>query len=300
MTRLLTLATWAAIAFLAIRGLISIHQQLTGPPPAPQEQPALAAPAGPALLTREQRRERAQRLVEHIGDGQARAEEVFTAPSGLTGVVIDTGSGKVVGWLPDTHEVLFIGAAFDVRGRNISQAEMLARGFAQPSEAPATGAGAVGANIAVFTALERAAGFVEGRRGPLIMALVDPECAFCSKLWRLTRQPIAEGRLRVRWIPVAIVAPTSEGRAAALLAAADPVRALTAQEMRTDRGGGTGGLAPPTHEQRIQLGANNALLAAVTGGKPATPTLVSRGADGAPIVTSGVPPDWPQFLAALR
>lgn len=147
-----------------------------------------------------------------------------------------------------------------------------------------------------WQAIESSASFVEGHAGPVVAAFIDLDCGYCSQLWRKVRAPLAAGRLRVRWIPVAVLAPGGAPRAAALLHAADPVAALAARESRGEAS------PPPPHLGTISedIAANNALLAALTDGRPATPLLVARGADRVPRATAGVPADLLAFLADAR
>lgn len=140
--------------------------------------------------------------------------------------------------------------------------------------------------------LEVSASFVEGHAGPIVVAFIDLDCDFCSQLWRKVRAPLAAGRMRVRWIPVAVVQPAGAWRAAALLRAADPVAALAAHESRPH----TAVTASPIGSAAgDDIAANNALLAVVTRGRPATPLLVWRAAD----LTLRLAPGLPQDLAAV-
>lgn len=143
-----------------------------------------------------------------------------------------------------------------------------------------------------WQALEASASFLEGHAGPIVVAFIDLDCDFCSQLWRKVRAPVATGRIRVRWIPVAVVQPAGVWRAAALLRAADPVAALAAHEsrMRADVTASPIGSAPGD-----DIAANNALLVVVTRGRPATPMLVWRAAD----LTLRMSPGLPQDLAAV-
>lgn len=147
-----------------------------------------------------------------------------------------------------------------------------------------------------WQALERSASFVEGNAGPLVVAFIDLDCPYCSQLWRRLRAPLAAGGLRVRWIPVAVADPDSAVRAATLLQADDPVAALAAHQGRA------GGLEPDRLVIRSteDIAANNALLATLSDGRPATPLLVSRAADGRSQKVVGLPADLPAFLAAAR
>lgn len=295
---LLLLLLSLVLGFLSLRGTIAIWQQVTRH--GATAEPAPVALTTPAAPTKEMRQQRAQGLVQRIGEGKARVVDVFASPTGLTGVVLDTGSGRVVAWMPDAGEVLFIGAAFDSSGTNISQVEMVGRGFATPETNAPNAAplpNASNRNSAVpLRALERSAGFVEGASGPTIIAFIDLNCAYCSQLWRLTRAPIAAGRLRVRWVPVAVVAPDSEAKAAQLLQAPDPIQALAAHEARNTMLLGS----RATRATAEAIAANGAVLDVVTGGRPATPVLVARDAAQKPVVAIGLPSDWPAFLQEAR
>lgn len=286
-----------ALALLGLRGAVSVWQQLTFAPAAADP----AAASAPRARAPAERRARVQALVARMGEG-ATVVDVFASPTGLTGVVLDTGyGGRVIAWMPDTHETLFIGAAFDHSGRNISQQEMVARGFATPAMEPPAATQPVAAASTARTAvslqsLERSAGFLEGHGGPTITAFIDLNCAFCSRLWRQLRAPLAAGQVRVRWVPVGVLAADSEAKAAALLQHPDPVHALAAHETR--RASLTP--VPPTAGVRDAVAANDALLALLTAGRPATPVLVLRGADQQAYVAIGLPPDLPTFLQEAR
>lgn len=162
----------------------------------------------------------------------------------------------------------------------------------RPAEARPTG------NVAAsWRAVEGSASFVEGHAGPVVAAFIDLDCGYCSQLWRRVRAPLAAGRLRVRWIPVAVLAPDGAQRAAALLQAADPVAALAAHESRI---GASPPPAPHIGALDDAVAANNALLAALMDGRPATPLLVARGADRVPRLTVGLPADLAAVLDSAR
>ncbi len=148
-----------------------------------------------------------------------------------------------------------------------------------------------------WRAIERSAGFVEGHAGPVVAALVDLECAVCSQLWRRVRAPIAAGRLRVRWIPVAVVSATSAARGAALLRTADPVAALAAHEGRAP---GRSIPASESNQGLDDIAANTELLSLLTAGRAATPVLVAMTASREPALLVGLPADLDAFLALAR
>ncbi|MDT8992886.1 hypothetical protein RQP54_18575 [Curvibacter sp. APW13] len=267
-----------------------VNPKETAEAPAKAEQP-------PVVVSKAQRQQRAAKLLSGMGRA-GKVKDIFSAPDGSTGVIIEAPEGTFIGWMVDGVDALWVGAKFDPQGRNQTQQEMIARGYAQPSNTPAnaptssaSGQGATNATPITGQGLLKAAmqspGFTEGTAGPVWTIYIDGNCGFCTQLWRNLRNPIAAGQLRVRWAPVAVIAPTSAGQAAALLQSDQPINLLTQH--------GTSGshipgvtILPATQQQ---IDANNAMLRALNAGKPAaTPTIVLPAADG-PRVITGLPPD---------
>jgi len=75
------------------------------------------------------------------------------------------------------------------RDDSLAAVETLIRG--------ATGPEAVWADLGQATTIEEGA-----RDAPLVYVFIDPYCPYCHQQWRLLRQTITDGRLRVRWVPV--------------------------------------------------------------------------------------------------
>lgn len=284
------------LGFLVLRGLLSIAQQWRSqptPPPAVAVAPALPTPA---TRTPAERLQRARSLLAGIPmQSSASVRDVFESSTGMTGMVIETPQGPLVAWMPEQHEVLIIGAVFDRSGRNLSQQTMIERGFAAAADTPMASRGSADADGKLLRSLQSAAGTTEGRSGPLVFAFVDPKCVYCSHLWRLARQPIAEGRIRVRWLPVGVLGEASLQLAGAVLQAPDPLAALN----RLEAGQGAAVAPPISAATREALLANEALLRLLTAGRVVTPLLVARGAQG-PIVSPGLPPDLSAWIKEAR
>ena len=87
--------------------------------------------------------------------------------------------------------------------------------------------------------------------GPRVVdVFFDPNCPYCHELYEDLLPWVGKQGLQLRWIPVAVLAPSSEGKAAAMLQAADPREALARNE--NDYGenpgaGSGGGLVPAAH-----------------------------------------------------
>jgi thiol:disulfide interchange protein DsbG len=288
----------AVLAFFVVRGVVAVVQQLRGVEAAVPEATAVAPvlPAPILAQTPAERLSRARALLAGIPtQSSASVRQVFASTTGMTGLIVDTPQGPLVAWMPDTHEVLIVGAVFDRSGRNITQEQMLERGFATAADAPHSARGRADTDERLFATLQAAPGVTEGRGGPLVIAFIDPKCAYCNQLWRLTRQPIAEARLRVRWLPVAVLGDDSSRIAAAVLQSPQPLAVLAQHEL------GAQPLLPvaATEATREALLANEALLRLLAAGRTVTPVLVARGAQG-PLVSPGVPPDLGAWLKEAR
>lgn len=136
----------------------------------------------------------------------------------------------------------------------------------------------------------------------VVYVVTDPNCPYCNKLWADARPWVDSGKLQLRHIMVGILTPTSEGKAAALLADKDPAAALaaharanagaTAKAMASGRPrplseGGLQPLATIPPEIAARLKANEALMAALQ--LQATPALIWRDAQGRMQSRTGAP-----------
>ncbi len=220
--------------------------------------------------------------IARISHGRAEAEKVFAGPSGLTGVLIKIQGRRMVGWLTSDGRHLLIGSLIGPEGANETRAAMEKLGLI-PKPIPAE-------KFAV--ASTRAAGFTVGTKGPLLTAYIDPNCIYCHKFYQEVMPLVNAGRVRVRFVPVAFLKPSSPAKAVALLAAADPAAALAKNEKDFDTSTEEGGIAPakdPDPAVAAKVKANTELLA--KSGQVATPTLVYCSRKGSPVLLQGLPPD---------
>ena len=141
--------------------------------------------------------------------------------------------------------------------------------------------------------------------GPRVVdVFFDPNCPYCHELYEDLRPWIGSQGLRLRWIPVAVLARSSEGKAAAMLQAADPARALARNESeygRNPRAGSGGGLVPATRvtpATREELARNLKVLHAA-GAYFAFPMMVWRNPSGQARMFLGAPRDAAQLKAML-
>jgi thiol:disulfide interchange protein DsbG len=117
----------------------------------------------------------------------------------------------------------------------------------------------------------------------LIYVITDANCPYCHDLW-LSLQPYYTRGIQVRYLMVAVIASDSRGKAAAILEAQDPSRALDRNERQWarlpgDLGGGIPALQSPKPETLAALRTNEQLMREL--GARGTPALVYRSADHA-------------------
>ena len=117
-------------------------------------------------------------------------------------------------------------------------------------------------NDALLAALPEATWVADGQGRRVIYIFFDPNCPSCQLLYRNLRTFVASQGLQVRWLPVAVVNATSEGKAAAILQAQDPHAALRRNEEHYANESYSGGIEEdiPSRATEQKLRANAQLL----------------------------------------
>lgn len=142
--------------------------------------------------------------------------------------------------------------------------------------------------------IDQATWIVEGKGKRVIYIFFDPDCPYCHKLYESLRPLIVGQDLQVRWIPVAMLTSTSEGKAAAILQASNPLEAFHKNEDDfgfNDSGPG-GGISPAstiTNKTSLDLITNLSLLQ--DQNLFAVPVVVFQAKDGQGFMFNGVPPE---------
>jgi thiol:disulfide interchange protein DsbG len=141
--------------------------------------------------------------------------------------------------------------------------------------------------------------------GPRVVdVFFDPNCPYCHELYEDLEPWVGKQSLQLRWIPVAVLAPSSEGKAAAMLQATAPAKALARNEEDYDenpRAGSGGSLIPAA---RVSLATRNELarnlkVLHAAGAYFAFPMMVWRDQDGHAQMFLGAPRDAGQLKALL-
>ncbi len=190
----------------------------------------------------------------------------FAAPGGLTGYAGMIGQQPLAIYLTADGKQAIIGTMIDAKGANLSQ-EPLDRLVRKPM------------TVKIWKQLEKSAWIADGSKNAprVIYTFTDPNCPYCNKFWNDARPWVMTGKVQLRHIIVAILTPTSAGKAAALLSAKDPQVALTQHEQQ-HASGGVKPLGQISATVRAQLDANQKLMQQL--GASATPTILYKDASG--------------------
>ena len=190
----------------------------------------------------------------------------FKAPGGLTGYAGMMAQQPLAIYVTADGKQAIIGSMIDAKGVDLSQ-EPLNRLVSKPMTEK------------IWKQLEGSTWIADGAKNAprVIYTFTDPNCPYCNKFWNDARPWVTAGKVQVRHIMVAVLGPTSPGKAAAILSAPDPQAALT-QHQQQHGSGGMKPLAQISPKVRAQLNTNYKLLQQL--GFSATPTTLYKDTDG--------------------
>ncbi|AAZ98740.1 thiol:disulfide interchange protein DsbG [Thiobacillus denitrificans ATCC 25259] len=199
----------------------------------------------------------------------------FKAPGGLTGYAGRVGQQPLAIYLTSDGKYAIVGTMIDGKGNNLSE-----KPVADLVNKPMT--------EQVWQQLGQSTWVGDGKpTAPrVVYAFTDPNCPYCNKFWNDARPWVKSGKVQLRHVMVAILGPTSPGKAAAILAAKDPEAALT----RHEQAHATGGVKPLgriPQKTAAQLEANQKLMQQL--GSSATPTIFYKDASGKVRKIQGAP-----------
>ena len=129
-----------------------------------------------------------------------------------------------------------------------------------------------------------------GEEAPEVYVFADPNCIFCHKFWQQTRDWVAEGKVRLHWVMVGFLKPSSLGLSAAIMNAEDRAGALQAFEESFGKSGNSSGiseLTPIPADLQKALEQHGQWMA--EAGFSGTPGLLFRDASGKWRGQTGVP-----------
>lgn len=208
----------------------------------------------------------AEHLVQQNFHNKIHVTKVFPGPvHSLTGIVVETDQHQqgILWMLADKY--LLLGPVVNAQQENIT-GHYADQYLPQPAKVPAE---------KIASAALAAPGFTIGHSGPLMVVFMDPNCIFCHLLWEALQQPVAEGKVRVKVVPVGFLKPSSPAKAATILAAKNPAEAWANNEKGFDLHTEEGSTKPLSHIPAVDeaaVKANTQLLHQT--GETATPALL--------------------------
>ena len=177
----------------------------------------------------------------------------------------------------------------------LKEEDRRARGLARLTGAPATAStdfawrapapqapAPAGSTGTVWDRLGHATAIEEGVPGaPLVYIFIDPYCPYCHQQWRALRRKLAQGKLRVRWVPVAVLSASQDNPGVTGGLLADPRPETLAGWMRERR------VRPDeSAPAKRALGLNSALFQALAA--PSVPAILYKDKTGRLITKVGV------------
>lgn len=233
--------------------------------------------------------DKAKSLVASVSQNKVTVEKVFEeSTTKQTGLVVNLPDGrKDIAWTNKEFSLLFP-QALDKTGASLNEKALTEQGVYVKAEE--------------FAKMLEGKGFVVGKSGPIVTAFMDPNCIFCHLFYKEIMPLVKEGKVRVRFIMVGFLKPSSIPRSVAVLASADQAKALDTDEMNFNEKDEEGGL-PPLKEERPDLvqkvNEDTQLMGKV--GPISTPTLVAcqNGTTDVSII-KGKPQDMTFFVKNLN
>lgn len=143
----------------------------------------------------------------------------FPAPGGLTAWAAYAGQQPVALFATPDGKHVIAGTMLDADGKNVTRTAL-----EQAVRGPMT--------AGVWKQLEGSRWIADGKPNAqrVVYMFTDPNCPYCNKFWSDARPWVDSGKVQIRHVIVGILTPTSQGKAAALLAGKDPAALLAGYE----------------------------------------------------------------------
>ncbi|EBA01780.1 periplasmic disulfide isomerase/thiol-disulphide oxidase [Marinobacter sp. ELB17] len=161
--------------------------------------------------------------------------ERFSTPAeGVTGYVVKTGDGKT-GIIYGLGDYILSGSLLKGNGNDLTR-QYAARYIPKPTYT----------SVAEQLSLDTHLVSEGGKEAPEVYVFADPNCIFCHKFWKQTRSWVADGKVRLHWVMVGFLKPSSSGFSAAIMNADDRAGALQKFEENLGNNGNGDGISELT------------------------------------------------------
>ncbi|GAB3683740.1 thiol:disulfide interchange protein DsbG [Salinisphaera aquimarina] len=216
-------------------------------------------------------------LQDMVDAGKTQVMKQFpTDKNGLTGYLVEHRGYQTVVYGEDGY--LMLGPLYDPQGHNLSK--QYARKYKPKPD--------VGK---VIHSLDADRMVTEGSKdAPTLYVFADPNCIYCHHLYQQVEPLVKAGRLRIHWIMVGVLGPSSVGRAATILKAKDPAADLARNESNFDVQHEQGGIAVGQPKGALGRVLKTNRQAMFDVGGSGTPTVLFRGRGGHWHEREGMPP----------
>jgi hypothetical protein len=208
-------------------------------------------------------------LINAASNNTATVVQTFPGPGGLTGVIYrDMNQDKGVAWVDPAKGLVLIGTLIGSDGKDYNTTADFSLAANEVGSGSATAATVSASSASGVEALmNQGTGFVEGTAGPLITVYLDPNSLTSNRLFTALQGAVAQGKVRVRYVLVAVKDKGSMKKAEEILAAPSPTKELSMDERLGKKratglwSGGIPGIQGSLAMAQ-QVDANTALLAA--------------------------------------
>lgn len=227
-------------------------------------------------------------FIQKMSKNHLQVVQTFSGPGNLQGVVVQPQEGgrQMIMYVNTKDQYAIYGTLLNESGQNLTEEDkakyitpLLAKKIAE--------------NLPMATSFTQGSDTASYK----IIALADPNCSACHAFYEVVKPAIDSGQLQVSWILVYFVQQDSEGKAAAILGAANPAEAMAENEEKFDSSTEEGGVQALTDipaELQKKLAANMKFMN--SAGISSTPTLVFYNKRGELTYTSGAPQNIDAFL----
>lgn len=190
-------------------------------------------------------------LVNRLSGGKEQVIGTLPGPDGLTGVEVEGKKGtrlagaRTLFWMLPGDKYVSFGPMFNMRGQNVTRMVMAKAGLLPHNQTKLADWKTGSPQRTVIEAMisgKGYSGFTQGHGPNRITAFIDPNCFYCHKWWESLHATKGwQQRFTIRWIPVGFLKPSSNGKAASLLAGG--VSALSKDERHFDVKSESGAIA---------------------------------------------------------
>ncbi|MBU2738558.1 hypothetical protein [Acidithiobacillus concretivorus] len=181
-----------------------------------------------------------QNILSAASNGSATVVQVWQGPGNLKGVVYkDANQEEGVAWVNVAHKLVLIGTLVGADGKNYNTSADFALAAQKPSMqvSPALGSKATSDTsskakpVNTLMKLKNGGqGILVGSTGPVITAYIDPNSEISHRLYKALESAVDTGKVRARYVLVALKNQGSIKKAEAILSAPSPEKVLSQDE----------------------------------------------------------------------